>query len=438
MCEKNSCGRIIMLDELASQAESIRNELLSAYKSAAPLMPNFVTAQGICICCFHRKRLYIADCNFRPVLGYESNSFICACSVSNDIRYAVFQMAHNNIGDADSGATAILDIRAKRIIARKALPTGFNGTRSIFIDSDKRDISVYIADSISEKNYVVKYDFDLKADDITLQHYYTKADISPYALNSRLNSLIDSIRSGERSFDYTESEIVRLVERLKANLDMSHYQLALTLKNLGDLYCSYGKAEKAITAYETGLLLYPDLSVKRNIKMLKKKFPDIKIPKPYVYSLEREKAWEKDDYTLPSTYAETTKQTIKTKDYRQLETYKRLCDADKAVADMMYNISKEVGEAFIDGLKTDGYRFMKSINNLDSMSDQDFNKLFNKLCSNLDEPIRKEARRIAEKRAEKRNDKGECGGFSAREEILLDMYAMTKSFKGMDLNDVQL
>lgn len=51
---------------------------------------------------------------------------------------------------------------------------------------------------------------------------------------------------------------------------MSHYQLSMTYKQLGELYFEYSNIEKAIVSYETGLLLNPKLAVKKKLNQLKK------------------------------------------------------------------------------------------------------------------------------------------------------------------------
>ena len=265
-------GIILSCDELKKDAENIRACLFEACRNRSDLEPNFIIASGICSCCFYRKRLYIIDNNFYPMLAYESKSYIASCSISNDARYAVFQMARNAEMDEDSGATAILDVKRKEIIARRILPTGFNGTRHIFVDPARREIYIYIADSIlgEDKNIVVKYNFELQADEKSLEDYYNKPDISPYIQNSRVTELIEDVNNKKRDVFQVRKEINRLLDRLIKNENMSSYQLSLTYKELGDMYYNNGMKKEALNAYTVGLSLNGKLAVKKKIAELKK------------------------------------------------------------------------------------------------------------------------------------------------------------------------
>ena len=52
---------------------------------------------------------------------------------------------------------------------------------------------------------------------------------------------------------------------------MSQYQLSITYRELGDFYSERKVAAKAVSAYETGLALNPNLSVKKKLNQERKK-----------------------------------------------------------------------------------------------------------------------------------------------------------------------
>lgn len=268
----HQCGRIIDISELALNANEIKKQLEDKSAHFNKLEMNFVISHNNIVCCALGKRLYLTDRNFYPLIAYESNSFIGACSISANGKYVAFQMARNNENDEDSGATAVFDVKSKKIIAKRKLPTGFKGTRHIFIDEKQQSIFIYISDAIMGEgnNYIVKYDLALNPDEKTLQEYYTKPDISPYELNERINSLIEDIKDKKRDFTKTFTEINYLLNRLVNCEKMSSYQLSITYKNFGDICLEYNQANSAIDAYEKGLLLNPKLAVKKRIALLKK------------------------------------------------------------------------------------------------------------------------------------------------------------------------
>ncbi len=246
--------------------------LHEACKYKSQYESNWMFAQNDFICCFKGKILYLTDINLKPLLMYESTSYIAACGISRTGKYIVCQTAYNHENDEDSGVTIIFDVEKREMICQKCIEIGVNQTRIIFIDEKKKVIAFYVADRIlgNDKNIVVKYDFNLNPDEETLKEYYKKPDISPYMLNARIHELIAKVSSGAKQWQEAEEEITYLLERLKDDDNMSHYQLSMTYKQLGELYFEYGNIEKAIVSYETGLLLNPKLAVKKKLNQLKK------------------------------------------------------------------------------------------------------------------------------------------------------------------------
>lgn len=233
---------------------------------------NWMFAQNDFICCFKGKILYLTDTNFKPLLMYESTSNIAGCGISRTGKYIVCQTAYNHENDKDSGTTIVFDVEQRGIICRKCIEIGVKETSTIFIDEQKKIIAFYVRDNIlgQDKNIIVKYDFNLNPDEKTLKDYYTKPDISPYMLNVRIHELISRANNEMEQWQEIEQEITYLLEKLKNNDNMSHYQLSMTYKQLGDLYSKYDDIEKAILSYETGLSLNPKLTVKKKLNQLKK------------------------------------------------------------------------------------------------------------------------------------------------------------------------
>lgn len=264
--------RILRSADSNCDLEQTAKMLHEACKYKSQYESNWMLAQNDFICCFKGKILYLTDTNFKPLLMYESTSFIAGCGISRTGKYIVFQTAYNPENDEDSGATIIFDVEKREMICRKCIEIGVNQTRIIFVDERKKVIAFYIADGTlgNDKNIVVKYDFNLNPDEETLKEYYKKTDISPYMLNARIHELISRVDNKMNQWQEIEQEITYLLERLKNDDNMSHYQLSMTYKQLGDLYSEYGNVEKAILSYETGLLLNPKLAVKRKLNQLRK------------------------------------------------------------------------------------------------------------------------------------------------------------------------
>lgn len=252
--------------------EQISKMLHKACKYKLQYESNWMFAKSDFICCFKGKTLYLTDTNFRPLLMYESTSFIAGCGISRTGKYIVCQTAYNHEDDEDSGATIILDVEKREVVCQKCIEIDVNETRIIFVDEQKKIIAFYVADRIlgNDKNIVIKYDFELNPDEETLKEYYKKPDISPYMLNARIHELISRVGNEMEQWQEIEQEITYLLERLKNDDNMSHYQLSMTYKQLGDLYSKYDDIEKAILSYETGLSLNPKLAVKKKLNQFKK------------------------------------------------------------------------------------------------------------------------------------------------------------------------
>lgn len=246
------------------QVEEIQNQLSHTLKIKSRFEVNFSMSQSGLICCFFEKRMYITDRSLNPLLYYESTSYVNACAISDTGKYALCQMANNRENDEDSGATAVFDVEAKKLISKEKICTGWKGVTHIFIDEAGAEIWFYYGD---EK---VRYSFDLEPDKMDLQEFYKKADISPYTINDRILELISVSNGLTEDFSAAQKEIRELIEIIQKRGEMSPYQLSQTYKKLGDMYAARGDTGDAIKAYEKGLLLNPGLPVKKKIQKLKK------------------------------------------------------------------------------------------------------------------------------------------------------------------------
>lgn len=250
------------------QVETVREQLTQKLTYKPTLEVNFVTSHLPIICCFDGKTLYITDDNLRPMLYFESTSFINACAISDTAKYVVCQTANNANNDADSGVTMLFDIEGKRLLSRKRIESGWGGVTHLFIDEEAERIWVYYGDK------KVEYDFNLcpNADmlEIYLRECREEPTASPYLLNSRVRELISKARASEPKWGDVEKEALSLLERLSTDTSMSQYQLSITYRELGDLYSERGEAKKAVEAYEIGLSLNSNLSVKRKINQERK------------------------------------------------------------------------------------------------------------------------------------------------------------------------
>lgn len=247
-------------------AEETRLRLAQKCANKSSYEVNFVMSHVGTICCFDGNIAYITDDNLQPILFYESKSFFNSCYISDTAKYAVFQMAYNKENDADSGATALFDVKGKRLIARSHLPTGWKGGTHLFIDEKLECLYVYYGDK------KVKYDFSLRSNTDMLEAYFREnSEVSPYLLNSRAQELISKTKEKEIEWETVEKEVLFLLERLSTDADMSQYQLSITYRELGDLYSEHGETQKAIESYEIGLSLNPSLPVKRKLNQERKK-----------------------------------------------------------------------------------------------------------------------------------------------------------------------
>lgn len=230
---------------------------------------NFGMTHSSTICCFDGKTLYLTDCNLRPVLTYESSSYIHACAISDTGRYIVCQTANSREGDTESGVMILFDVTKKAEIARSKIPTGWKGMTHLFVDENAKRIFVYYGSS------KVDYDFSLQPNDAALESFMraqrTDPKASPYELNGRAQELIANAKAGSEDWNAVENEVLSILQRIGANAKMSRYQLSLTYRELGDLYAERGDHAKAASAYEEGLSLNPNLPVKKKLKQEREK-----------------------------------------------------------------------------------------------------------------------------------------------------------------------
>ena len=251
------------------QVEAVRERLAQklTYKPTAEV--NFAKAHLPIICCFDGKILYITDDNLRPMLYFESTSFINACTISDTAKYAVCQTANNTNNDADGGATMLFDIKGKRLLTRKHIEVDWRDVTHLFIDENAERIWVYCGDKKVADDFNLCPDVDML--EIYLRECREEPTASPYLLNSRVRELISKAKTGELKWGDVEREALDLLERLNADANMSQYQLSITYRELGDFYSERKVAAKAVSAYETGLALNPNLSVKKKLNQERKK-----------------------------------------------------------------------------------------------------------------------------------------------------------------------
>lgn len=394
--------------------EPLRNKIAEKYENKTESEENFISDHNSHIACFiggakpFTGLFFVTDNIFKPYLCFKTNAYIDRCAISDKGKYAVIKTCSNPEHDADSNIIIVLDLENQREISRPDIGTPWNKP---YIDENENLIC------FRYEGVELRYSFDGELiNKSSLTEYYELPHLSPYALDRRVNNLLDAVVGGSYAWEDAEHEVYSLLERLKASLEMSHYQLSLTYKKLGDVLSKQDDSAGAITAYETGLILNQKLSVKRALGKLEKENPDIAISTPIVQSIEKEKLWETDDYLLPPTLGDVDVTPDKRKEFVNEYT----------------NALYEIANAFIESLETDAAKFCKSIPNLNTMSDAEFGAIFNKLCKWLDGDARKEARRHSETIIEKHTNNDTL---SVREEIVLNLHSMIWSYTGINLKD---
>lgn len=404
----------MFLDITNIPTELLQNKIAEKYENKTKSDENFISDHNSHIACFiggtkpFTGLFFVTDNIFKPYMCFKTNAYIDRCAISDKGKYAVIKTCSNPEHDADSDVIIILDLENQREISRPDITTPWNKP---YIDENENLIC------FRYEGVELRYSFDGELiNKSSLTGYYELPYISPYALDERVNNLLDAVVSGSCAWVDTEHEVSSLLERLKLSLEMSHYQLSLTYKKLGEVLSKQEDIKGAITAYETGLILNPKLVVKRALGKLKKENPDIAISTPIVQSIEKEKLWETDDYLLPPTLGDVEATPDKRKEFVNEYT------------DTIY----EIANAFIESLETDAAKFCKSIPNLNTMSDADFGVFFNKLCKRFDGNVRKEARRHSETIIEKHTDDNPL---SVREEIVLNLHSMIWSYTGINLKN---
>jgi len=256
--------------ENAKNAENVIQKLAFYSKHGPTVTANFVMVRNSYICCYFEKTLYITDANLTPLFYYESTSNITACGISQDAKYIICQMAYNRNDDQDSEATILFSVPKRKAISRSK-DVFIGHIRLMFIDSDKETISIYYADRFLGKddNFVVKYDFMLTPDEGSVVAYYKKPDISPYALESRIDTLISRVLAGTQKPEDVAKDIAGYLRRMESS-DMTKNRLSFTYKKVGDMYVTCGIKDEALNMYQAGLELNPKLAVKKAIKALTK------------------------------------------------------------------------------------------------------------------------------------------------------------------------
>lgn len=411
--------------------QELRQKLFAACRDKLDNKANWAKTRNGIVCCHFGKRLILADDNFMPLQIFESTSNIASSGISREGNYAVCLLAYNQNNDEDSGAMVLLDVQQRRVIKQKEIELGCVYARVVAVYEPAKNIVIHLANTCfgDKYNLAVQYDFDLCADERTLKEYYQKAACSSYELNSRVKKLLADMQCGIE--ENTEKEIWELLTRIGSDLKMSEYQLSLTYKELGSMYEKNGLGGKAIAAYKIALDLNPKITVKKSLHKLQKEVGegvcDYSIPYPQI--IEKKRALAADDYTLPSTYDADWRK--KRSDYLSdkadniRERQKRLGNYPDIELDLHFEEQSGFAvQTNVDGLQTEAARFVAGFNDLNDMSDTDFNTLFNDLCKPLDDVMIREARKLAEQKIGKQNLRG--GAFTVREEILMDLYNMLK------------
>jgi len=408
----------MFLDITNIPIKQLQKQISEKYEHRLRNEENFISDNNSHIACFidgteqFTGLFFVTDEKFNPYRCFKTNAYIDWCTISDTGKYAAVKTFSNPNHNADSNVLIILDLENSKEIGRPAVETLLDTAGELCIDENKKILCMDFEVTM------LQYTFDGKLiDKSQLKRYYELPHISPYAIDERVNNLIDDVDNGECLWIDAKEEIYSLLERLRASLEMSHYQLSLTYKRLGARLAKNGEAAEAMTAYETGLMLNPKLAVKRALEKLRKENPDVSISPLSVPSIEKEKLWEADDYVLPPT----------------IENGKQIQNECRQFDDEHTNSFYEIGKVFIESLETDAYKFLKSVQRLNTMGEEEFRALFNELCTYLNGSARKEARRCSENIIINHNDNS---SLSVREEIILNLHSMIYSFTGINLRKV--
>ncbi len=269
MDDIKNCLQSFLTENLES-VDEIHQMLIHDYKYKPASVSNFMMANNYSICCFRGKTLYLTNEDLIPLLYYDSTSNISACGISRDGEYMACQLAYNQQDDDDSGATILFNVKTKKVVCRSK-DVFLGNIRSIFIDTQKEIISIYYGDRClgRDDNFVVKYDFSFQPDEKTVSKFYQKPDISPYALERRVEELAERATSGKVEITAISQEIDSHLKRMGES-SITKFRLSSTYKKVGDMYASSGLLDKALLMYETGLELNPRLSVKKIIQRIRK------------------------------------------------------------------------------------------------------------------------------------------------------------------------
>lgn len=210
----------------------------------------------------NQSMFVVADSNYNPIFTYITNAYIFICSISDSGRYAACITAsskelHNDDGDS----LFFFDIENKKLLWKEKLKTHCKYIKHLFIDELKHSILVRCND------FSYTYDFNGIVAFNEQQRIKSKT-ISPYQLNSEINTLIDTMAKNSNKDIALLSQIKQKLNIICNNEKMSSYQISLTLQKLGDLYLSFNDIDNALHYYRKGLEYNPKLPVKKLINNL--------------------------------------------------------------------------------------------------------------------------------------------------------------------------
>ncbi len=144
-----------MFIELPGDLDAVQAELRHGLEWKPRYEINYAMSAVGTVACFRGQTFYVTDGDLRPVLAYEATAYGNAVAISDSGRYAIFQTAHNQQHDEDSGAFAVIDVEAREVISKGRIETGWKRMTHLFIDERAGCFFVYYGDD------KVRYDFSL-------------------------------------------------------------------------------------------------------------------------------------------------------------------------------------------------------------------------------------------------------------------------------------
>lgn len=157
-----------MFNDLPGNLAEVQAELRRGLEWKSRFEINFVMSSTGLFACFKGRTFYITDGDLRPILSYEATAYGNAVAISDGGKYAIFQTAHNQQHDGDSGAFALIDIEKREIISKGRIETGWKRMTHLFLDEGEKCFWVYYGDNKA------RYNFNLEADPETLKWYTPK------------------------------------------------------------------------------------------------------------------------------------------------------------------------------------------------------------------------------------------------------------------------